>query len=163
MSVTFHTAIEAGDLLGWEVVCRYGEEDRREFHAGITYDEARDRAVGDPMWPCCGMEHHGVEARYVGGPRLNVANSNAAELLDLLGYDARTLYGEADPDDLLGRVLVAAALAPDVALPAVEETGANGARLIDLGRPAGYIPAKLARLQLVCADAKARGRQVVWG
>ncbi|WP_331745478.1 hypothetical protein [Streptomyces virginiae] len=38
---------------------------------------------------------------------VNMANANAARVLDVLGYDE--LYGDADAEDFLGRVLVALA------------------------------------------------------
>lgn len=99
-------------------------------------------------------------------PEVNLANGNAAALLDLLGLrpeDAYDMWGEADAADFLGRVLLALALldvtTDDVhGKPAVTERNWT-----DCGRRHGYLAEKLAELHEVGQWAAAHHTQVVWG
>ncbi|MEW1639334.1 hypothetical protein AB0469_35430 [Streptomyces sp. NPDC093801] len=72
---------------------------------------------------------------------VNMANSNAARVLEVLGFDE--LAGDADAEDFLGRVLVALALAPvDAGRPSTAE-----GNFIDCGRTAGYTQRRLDELR----------------
>ncbi|MGR7000812.1 hypothetical protein ACU686_26630 [Yinghuangia aomiensis] len=110
------------------------------------------------------------------GLAVDVHNANAARLLDALGLaDAETgefgtaltpdplqppdMCGTADPDDFLGRVLVALACAPeDEGRPALSD-GRNHYG----SRAPGYLQTRLAELHALAAEARARGRRVTWG
>ncbi|MFI8769585.1 hypothetical protein ACIGN6_32400 [Streptomyces sp. NPDC053792] len=91
------------------------------------------------------------------GEGVNMANSNAARVLGVLGYGE--LAGEAEADDFLGRVLVGLALTPvDAGRPAAAE-----GNFIDCGRRAGYIQERLEELRGLAEEARARRLPVCWG
>ncbi|THA53269.1 hypothetical protein E6R62_19470 [Streptomyces sp. A1136] len=91
------------------------------------------------------------------GVEVNMANSNAARVLGVLGYEE--LAGDAEADDFLGRVLVALALVPvDAGRPATAE-----GRFVDCGRRAGYIQERLEELRALAEEARAQGLPVYWG
>lgn len=118
------------------------------------------------------------------GTSINVSNSNAAQLLGLLGYNASAepegfvlggvpvygeLCGDDAPDKFLGRVLTALALldaATDDAhgKPAVTSGGPGTGRatFIDCGRPPRYLARRLRELEDLANEAKANRAQVVW-
>ncbi|MFE6714043.1 hypothetical protein [Streptomyces sp. NPDC057695] len=88
---------------------------------------------------------------------VNMANANAARVLDVLGYDE--LAGDAEADDFLGRVLVALALVPaDTGRPPTAE-----GRFVDCGRRAGYVLERLEDLRVLAEEARASGLPVYWG
>ncbi|HZA71475.1 MAG TPA: hypothetical protein VE476_01035, partial [Propionibacteriaceae bacterium] len=75
---------------------------------------------------------------------VNMANANAAVVLDALGFAedvaAGDLCGGIPAQDFLGRVLTGFGLAPtDPGRPATEDIGEHGARFIDCGRAPGYV------------------------
>lgn len=95
---------------------------------------------------------------------VNMANSNAARVLHLLGYSGDDLYcGSADVDDFLGRLLVADGLleTSDERAPQTLK-GSGGATLIDLGERAGYLNEKLALLIELANWAKRNDSDICW-
>ncbi|MDG4792066.1 hypothetical protein O7626_40330 [Micromonospora sp. WMMD1102] len=98
----------------------------------------------------------------VGGPTVNMANGNAAQVLDLLGL-TNDGCGELAAEDFLGRVLLAQALS-DVAtddtrgLPARIE----GTNWIDCGRRPGYLAERLTQLHEIASWARERNAVVMW-
>jgi len=97
------------------------------------------------------------------GPSLNVSNTNAFYLQELLGLEP-DYSGEIEAADLLGRVLVAMGLGGhDVGVPPVEGLGENGARWIDCGRREGYADERLSILKEIAEEAIAAGELVGWG
>lgn len=96
---------------------------------------------------------------------VNLANSNAAEVLGLLGYDGEELYiGSADGEDLLGRLLLLEALLDESpAKPYQERREVGRATLIDVGRRAGYVNERIAQLADLASWAAANDRKVIWG
>lgn len=92
-------------------------------------------------------------------PTVQISASNARHLADLLGlgpdiWDVPAL----DPDDLMGRVLIAQAISPiDAGVPA---TAAG--QVIDCGRRPGWAQERLAQLHDVAAAAKQLGVRVMW-
>lgn len=95
---------------------------------------------------------------------VNLANSNAARIMHLLGYTGDDVYcGSAAADDFLGRLLVA-----DGLLETSDErepqtfTGHGGATLIDLGEPAGYLNEKIGLLIDLVNWAKANNSDICW-
>lgn len=108
---------------------------------------------------------------------LNMSNRNAAELLALLGFvdshesdehspfpaDDVWLAGEVSGDDLLGRVLVAMAVAPgDPGLESYTISSPNSATLIDLGRRPGYVAEKLSQIAEIAQRAIDDDVTVTW-
>lgn len=97
-------------------------------------------------------------------PEINVSNSNAAELLDVLGIAVGEDFsdrcaGSLPGEDFLGRVLIALAVAPaDAGVPAVRD-----GNVISCGRSEGYVQDRLGSLREVAEHAAARGLLVVWG
>lgn len=92
-------------------------------------------------------------------PELNMANSNAREVLAVLGFADEDLCGSADGDDLLGRILMAQAINPsDPGRPAVGE-----GNYIDCGRSVGYIDTRLDELKAIAEFAREASAEVYWG
>ncbi|TQK49869.1 hypothetical protein FBY35_0145 [Streptomyces sp. SLBN-118] len=97
-----------------------------------------------------------VTAQLTGDP-VDMANSNAARVLDTLGYAEP--YGDEDARLFLGRVLLALALNPeDAGRPAVVD-----GRFTDCGRAPGYVQSRLNELRELAQYAHARGLRVTWG
>lgn len=96
------------------------------------------------------------------GPELNMANGNAAAILQLLGLPADP-GGEATAEQMLGRILIAQALL-DVATD--DENGTpdvHDGRVIYCGRRPGYLAERLADLQEIATWAHQHHVPVVWG
>lgn len=176
MSVTFYPEMQDGDTQGYELRC---DKDGlvETLSADTPYRTVRDRS-----------ELHGLSCDYCEGygaqivevtdvPSVNVANSNAAYLLDLLGLkvddcdSCPDYYGSCSAEDFLGRVLVAQGLGGhDEGRPAYELVPGEGfrpqwtgnARFIDCGRKEGYGDERLAQLTKVAEWARDAGRSVCW-
>ena len=157
MSVSFHVAICDGDLKGFEV---YDHENEQ----GHMFPDYKEAVKG---WHALGADSMSwsISARYdiPDDYSVSMCNGNAADVVEALGYPREDYCdGEAEPDDLIGRCLIAVALAPDPSLPAYEQVGQRGARLIDVGRDAGYIREKCSQIRALAEQAKLMGRTVVW-
>lgn len=99
---------------------------------------------------------------------VNMANANAAHVLDVLGFgeDVRAgdLCGTVSGEDFLGRVLMALAVSPaDAGIPAHEDHTAGGMLWIEGGRPEGYTQERLGQLRELAEDARDRGCSITWG
>lgn len=98
------------------------------------------------------------------GPELNLANGNAARVLELLGYDlAEEWGGEAHAEDFLGRTLLAQGLL-DVATD--DEHGrptVYDGRDVWCGTAPGYLAGRLAELHQLATWAHQHHALVVWG
>ncbi|MER6830873.1 hypothetical protein ABT352_33105 [Streptosporangium sp. NPDC000563] len=97
------------------------------------------------------------------GPEVNMANGNAARLLDLLGYDAQEGWGEAPAEDFLGRTLLAQGLLDittddEQGRPTVED-----GRFIYCGTAPGYLAGRLTELREVAIWAYHHHTTVAWG
>jgi hypothetical protein len=180
MSVTFAPQYLDGDVAGYEVICdgcvvaeadSYVEAKR---FAGLHEKVCRGECVGV-----------GPEIREITDvPSVNLNNSNAHFILDLLGslpdgddgldrgpFDCGDMSGECSAESFLGRVLLAQALGgSDVGRPAsvLDQDSESrpgwvgGARVIDCGRPEGYADERLAQLAVVAEWAMRAGRSVTW-
>lgn len=109
------------------------------------------------------------------GPTMNVSNSNAFFLLDLLGLE-QDYCGSIAGADLLGRVLLAQGLyGHDEGVPARQlvegESFADdifgpvregGATFLDLGRREGYADDRLENLRMIAEDAIKNQKDVCW-
>ena len=97
-----------------------------------------------------------------GAPEVNMANGNAAQILDLLGYTFDGDWTEAPAEDFLGRVLIAQALT-DVATddahgrPAVHERNWT-----ECGRRPGYLADRLTALHRLATWAVDNNTTVEW-
>jgi hypothetical protein len=106
-----------------------------------------------------------------GSPDLNVSNSNALRVLELLGLEQREegedpiLAGECGVTDFLGRVLIALALTPyDEGTPEWATTNPAGSVWVDCGRRAGYLAERLTELANLAAFARAEEADcITWG
>lgn len=173
MSITFSVAIHDDDYIGHAIHCfeeEYSSEPNnghgpdREF---ATYQEAADAyaaavSAGTASRQCCSLS-----PRYRLGdlPSVNMANSNALDMLEQLGLNADdepAWCGSVDPEDLRGRILLARALGADMGRPVFRDVGSHGAQLFDAGRPPGYFAEKFDLLDEVIAAAIHHGRTVVW-
>lgn len=157
MSVTFTLTIEDSDLAGFEI-CNHETEQSWM---------APDYKAGLALWEELGAEPQAwsLSAKYnlPDETSINMSNTNARDVLKVLGLEDEYLSGTCDAEDLLGRCLVAIAVAPDAELVPYEQTGANGAKLIDMGRPKGYIEGKLIAISELCREAMKHNRTVQWG
>lgn len=98
----------------------------------------------------------------VGGPSLNVSNTNAALLLERLGVEFDH-SGSIDADDLLGRALTANVGRDDNGMPAAEYHEPGKLRMTDCGLRPGYFEDRLAVLVTVANHAQSHGVSVTWG
>lgn len=97
-----------------------------------------------------------------GSHHINLANGNAAELLNLLGLTFDGNGGETTAADMLGRILIAQALL-DVATD--DDTGRPEyvqRNLIHWQRRPGYLADKLAELHELATWAHERHASIVW-
>lgn len=175
MSVTFTTTEELIPT-GWAVMCYgYGgaadwRGDPQPTREAAEAQHLIDHAALDPQ-DCDGDLI--VRTYGPGGPEVNMANTNAAEVLAALGLLTDTpapgepvteeLVGSCDAVDFLGRILLAQAILPsDPGRPVTETQAPGGPRWIDCGRAPGYVQSRLADLTEVCDYALAHGVKVSW-
>ena len=93
-------------------------------------------------------------------PVVQMSNTNAADVLAALGLD---WYGSIGAAEMRERVLLARGLNTyDEARAALAHTGARGAAVIHVGREAGYVDEKLARLAEMAEFAAAKGVSISW-
>jgi hypothetical protein len=100
-------------------------------------------------------------AAVAGGPQVNLANGNAAQVFHLLGLEFDGDFGEAPGQDFLGRVLLAQALL-DASADQGEIPAHQVGRVVEWGRRAGYLADKLADLRTVANWAVRQHAEVVW-
>lgn len=110
---------------------------------------------------------HAESAREACGCRsfdLDVSNANAHSILERLGYevDPSDVAGDADPDEILGRAMLANVGRDDsgVAWATYAEPGC--ATMTDCGVAPGYFDSRMEALARLATEAKARGELVVW-
>jgi hypothetical protein len=140
MSVTFHKSLCDEDCRGFAVECL--ECETTEVFS--THTEAAQR------FETFRAEHGDYtlcSPQWVPHTTVNVANSNAAYLLELLGIDACELWGECVAEEFAGRIEQATAQIQAGTLPV------SGLE---------YATQSLGRLADVAAEAVAAGRTVVW-
>ena len=100
-------------------------------------------------------------------PQLQVSNTNGLRLLESLGLstpEEPQYFGTVSAEDFLGRTLIALALEPtDEGIPLVDSITSGGARLIECGRPVGYLQQKLEMLRDVITFAQKHNSNISWG
>lgn len=156
MSITFTAATIADDgsiAIGFACpTCN----DHRDRLATITdYDSPAWDAEFD-QW-----DAHKDHGDCVNRHEVNLSNANAAAVLARLGVTFDHC-GTIDPDDLLGRAMVANIGADDTGTAAVTDVGALGCTTIDCGVPAGYFAARFDGLAELAVAAKAAGAVIGW-
>lgn len=162
MSVSFYPAIE--NNVPHIITCICGEwsyNNRAEF----PDRESAYAVKATGIKPTC--EDIYCEYAYVqpavAEPEVNMANGNAADLLDVLGLAEGEDFsdycvGSLKAEDFLGRVLIAKGVAPVSPARLPERDGI----MIYGGRQEGYVQEKLDLLQEVAEWAIANKREVVW-
>ena len=96
---------------------------------------------------------------------VNMSSSNAFRVCQSLGIDLEDegWCGGMTAEDFLGRVLVALAIEPvSAGIPSHEVPG-PGARMIDCGRPEGYLQDRLGQLRELADWAVANGAEISFG
>jgi hypothetical protein len=156
------------------VALRDGESNEQYWGRIDAFNGAHDFNVDD-------CAHPGAAPVYAERcEELDVCNANARFLLEALGFGSPTeeygddgsvlpgvyveLCGSTTPDDFLGRVLMALAVAPeDPGIPAQDVSSPGSARVVDFGRRAGYLQDRLANLLSIVTFAKERNLDICWG
>ena len=158
MSVTFH-AYETPKL--FVISCSCGAANAVTPYA--TYQDAVDaRTVG--VTPVCGDDFCAaypvmVKAEELAAPEVNMSNINAREVITMLGLSTEDLCGTLQASDLLGRILIAQAVAPrDAGIPATQE-----GNFVYGGREEGYTDDRLIELLSVAEYAAERNLVVSFG
>lgn len=172
MSVTFTAATSTPDH--YRIICSDGQE--RDPHTYATFADAEQALTRH--YPCpnelCAQWEDAAITVVREAPELNLANANAAYVLDTLGYTdpEQQISGCCDAVNFLGRVLTALALAPaDAGRPAMSmhgddlrstPLGLESSRNIDCGRRPGYLQDQLHHLHDLAQWAVLHGQPVVW-
>nr|WP_024126166.1 hypothetical protein [Streptomyces sp. FR1]AHE38784.1 Hypothetical protein pFRL3_7c [Streptomyces sp. FR1] len=165
MSVTF-TAAHVSSSAFIVSCCCPAAKDAAVPHA--TYEAACAAYPAEPyLVELPGCEYPGRCRPFVIGldpagdvPKVNLANANACRVLGVLGLadELGDLTGRVAAEDFRDRCLIALALEPaDAGVPAVQD-----GRIIDCGRPAGYLQDRLAELHDLAVWCAAQGRAVSW-
>lgn len=161
MSVTFHYQIKDSDLRGFEV---YDHESEMSYMYP-TYEAACEG------WKVLGAspDSWSLSPRYEIPSSMDVqmSNDNARDVLDVLGIAVGQPFsewcsGSIEPTDLIGRCLVALAIAHDPGVSTPGTVGTNGARLLASSRKAGYLHDKCEAILLLAEQAKSDGRLISW-
>lgn len=163
MSITFlaNTPLWEGSV--WSPYCACGQLGGEIF---ATFEEAEANCLSESR-PFCGDE---ICAQYPctldtedNTLFVNVSNQNAAVLLDTLGIMVNEPWedrcvGSMEAIDFLSRILIGQAVSPvDAGIPATQ----NGI-VVDMGRPEGYVDARLVELEEVAHFAIERGVKIYW-
>lgn len=160
MSVTFSPSMDTN--VAHVLVCMCGE-----WNSGVVYPSfemahmMHKEVQSSCTDPYCDYLY--VEAA-IAEPEVQMSNSNAVQLLDVLGIGVDSNFsdrcsGVLSAEDFLGRVLIAQGVNPS---DAGTETITVG-NMVDCGRPEGYIDAKLDAMRGVAEWAIANGRTITWG
>lgn len=169
MSVTFYP--ELGPIDHHRVECLHCGATQRFDDGGTAFDLIRANDGGDAFVAGCVKDpDYCINAAITTAmeaagdtPTVNMSNVHARHILDLLGLPADgEMVGALPPEDLLGRALIALAVAPaDEGVPAHERPG-PGATFIDLGRDKGYSEDRITAIMEVAQWAQTQNRKVVW-
>ena len=168
MSVSF-TSDRKSTHIGYHISCyAYGSENA--WRSEVSFDK-------DLLLKNHNLEHiNNTDCDFVGDtnhltksydtcqdPTVQLSNNNASYLLEALGITNQELYGQLPADDMLGRILLAIAVAPeDPGIPA-HNLPSSGAVLINCGRPEKYLQNKLTQLRDLVDFAKIHNSNISWG
>lgn len=156
MSVTFHVKISDTEVVKFRI---YNYETRQEY----IYDSYAESELG---WITLGAEAHNwsLGSYYPGLSEqfdVNLANSNAREILDLLGLGNEELCGSLNSRELLDRCLIARAFCQDNEISPKVSQGPRGATILDMGRREGYLSDTLGAIEELAS--RNPGQTIVWG
>ena len=163
MSITFTPAMSDADITGYAGEC-YADFTRPAVQVGfaVTCDAARE-AVAFHTLECEECAVYGAHVSpVIDMPEVNMANSNAAFIIELLGIEF-DYCGSIPAAELLERITFGAVVGGgDTGTVTVAYQTDGGATMVDCGRPAGYADMRLEQLREVAEWAVAHGRDVVW-
>lgn len=194
MSVTFAAAM--APIIGFDLACVCGARYLTEADEPMPYEVALAtlltvRDANEGLADCEDEDcfTFGIFTKPVedgeDSPEVQMSNTNAVAVLETLGLKATdesfedTCCGAISGEDLMGRILVALAIAPESAerptLARVNEAHTYGAEahagavmvttgptMIQCGVEAGYVQAKLEALRAVAEFCIEQDREVVW-
>jgi len=163
MSITFTPALSDADVKGYFGEC-YADFNRPPVMVGFsgTYEAAREAVAfhGLECEECAAYGNIVIPA--IDAPEVNMANTNAAFIIELLGIEF-DYCGSIPAAELLERITFGEVVGGgDAGTVAVEYRAEGGATVIDCGRHAGYADERLAQLREVAEWAVAHGREVTW-
>lgn len=101
---------------------------------------------------------------YIADAAMDLSNANARAVVEALGFDADDECFSLE----IGAVIAACtrwqakanfAASPEV--PVSEEQGALGCRMVDLGRPEGYLNDRIATLHRMAVEGRKRGATLI--
>lgn len=159
MSVVFSAAVDTKIQHRVECLCGAVNTDvvHPDYNSAYTFMQSSNITCDDAY---CYVDI----VPFVAEPEVQLSNNNAIALLDVLGVGVGERFmerctGSMSASDLLGRVLIAEAVAPISAeVPSFME-----GNIMWGGRAEGYIQGKLAGLKEVALFAHESNRVVVWG
>lgn len=155
MSVTFHVKISDTEVVKFRI---FNYETQQEY----VYDSYADAQLG---WITLGAESQSwsLGSFYPGLSDefdVNLANSNARELLGLLDLDTEELCGSLNSRELHARCLVARAFCHDNEISPKVSKGDRGATIVDMGRSKSYLSDKLGAIEELAS--RNPGQTIVW-
>jgi hypothetical protein len=142
VSVTFSVEVTNEELVKWEVK-------NHETNESFLYDSYSEAELG---WICLEANPSAWSIGYFYPNHsdmldVNVANSNAREILELLGLPSDDLAGSVTSEELVERCIVARAFCENIAVPESIVIGAKGAKIINMGRSADYLSVRISALE----------------
>ena len=132
---------------------------------GIRCDHECPAPASCEDWAVYEWCDHAEDAREACGCRkfdVDVSNANAYSILERLGYGTEELVGDASPDEILGRAMVANVGRDDSGVAWSTDAEPGRATMVDCGIPAGYFDFRTEAIARLATEAKARGELVVW-
>lgn len=155
MSVTFQLQ-DQGAVIGYKILywCLRSEQTTQAVKATVENVASTHTSL------CEECKSYGgpiIEAQYL-STSVNMANTNASMVLDLLGHDTNELYGSESGEEFLGRVLIALGLTPeDEGRPTVVD-----GNLTECGTPPGYKHSRLNQLHELAVHAVNAKTTITW-
>lgn len=175
MSTTFRPAPQSGSYAMECSAC--GTQSVQQFSSKVRVEAllmslVATRSASAKTCPTCGGVAGGMfaaPAQIAGHVEVNLSMSHAMDVADVLGISAKDLStGSMGAEDFTGRVLLALALSPEDAgvpahsIPSGPWAPSGADRIMDCGRPEGYMQEVLSELLQVGEAAKAAGVAVCW-
>lgn len=158
MSVSFYPEIVSDSP--HRVMCICGNFTGEEFPSRLlAHASIESRDASEVCSECLLLTYEPVDPE----PEVQMSNSNAVDLLDLLGIKngkdfAERCAGSMSAEELMERALLAEGFAP-------ENSGLTTMRIDNVvysGRPDNYIAQKLAGIRSLAEWALSNGRKVIW-
>lgn len=155
MSVTFSVEVTNEELVKWEVK-------NHETNESFLYDSYSEAELG---WICLDANPGAWSIGSCYPNRsdvfdVNVSNSNAREILELLELHCDDLVGSVQSEELVERCIVARAFCTNIAVPESIVIGAKGAKVISMGRSADYLSVRISALETLALSNP--GSRIQW-